>query len=466
MERMLPNNIDAEKGVLGSIIIDPEAFDLVSGILTPDDFYANAHRVIFDAMLNISKRRVAVDIITLMDELESTNKLEDVNREGGHGAGYITSLMNCVPTSGNADYYARMVSATAQSRRLIHAAGMIAQLAYTNDPKGLEKSEQLLFNLRRAASTDHFVPMKTIMNEYMEELNYLHENQGAIAGVPTGYGDLDRCLGGLQKSDLILLAARPSMGKTSLALGMAYNAALHGKKVAIFSLEMGRRLLARRMMAMRSKVDMQRLRNGWVEDEEWEVITNAYQDLSALPIWINDTAGNPIASMRSELRRLSRENGGVDEIIVDYVGLIEPDEDADKRANMVQQISAISKGLKALAREFDVPVVALCQLSRAVETRQVKIPMLSDLRDSGSLEQDADVVLFIYRDDYYHQADAAMQRSQGKREDEIPAYTPNNRADIIIAKHRNGPVGEISLYWQADQTMFYNYEVTPSREQE
>jgi replicative DNA helicase len=462
MERMLPNNIDAEKGVLGSIIIDPEAFDVVAGIVTPDDFYANAHRVIFEAMLNISKRRVAVDIITLMDELESTNKLEDVNREGGQGAGYITSLINYVPTSGNADYYAKIVSATAQSRRLIHAAGMIAQLAYTNDPKGLEKSEQLLFNLRRAASTDHFIPMKALMNEYMDELNFLHENRGAIAGVPTGYVDLDACLGGLQKSDLILLAARPSMGKTSLALGMAYNASLKGKKVAVFSLEMGRRLLARRWMAMQSKIDMQRLRNGWIEDEEWTTISDSYMKLSELPIWINDVAGNPIAAMRSELRRLSREIGGIDEIIVDYVGLIEPDEDGDKRANLVQQISAISKGLKSIAREFDVPVLALCQLSRAVEQRQSKIPMLSDLRDSGSLEQDADVVLFIYRDDYYRQTENVEKQNKGEN---VPDYTPTNMADIIIAKHRNGPTGNVRLYWQADQTMFYNLEYTTGEQE-
>lgn len=455
MERMLPNNIDAEKGTLGSIIIDPEAFDLVAGIVTPDDFYANAHRVIFQAMLDISKRRVAVDFITLMDELDSTNKLEDVNREGGNGSGYITSLINCVPTSGNAEYYARIVSTTAQSRRLIHAAGMIAQLAYTNDPKGLEKSEQLLFNLRKAASTDKFVPMKSLMNEYMDELNFLHENQGAMAGVTTGYRDLDMCLGGLQKSDLVLLAARPSMGKTSLALSMAYHASRQGKKVAVFSLEMGRRLLARRWMAMQSKIDMQRLRNGWIEDNEWPTISESYMTLSELPIWINDVAGNPIAAMRSELRRLSREIGGIDEIIVDYVGLIEPDEDGDKRANLVQQISAISKGLKTLAREFDVPVLALCQLSRAVEQRPSKIPMLSDLRDSGSLEQDADVVLFIYRDDYYRQTENVEKKNKGE---DVPDYTPTNIADIIIAKHRNGPTGAVRLYWQADQTMFYPLE--------
>jgi replicative DNA helicase len=455
MERMLPNNIDAEKGVLGSIIIDPDAFDLVSDILHPDDFYANAHTVIYEAMTNLSRRRIAPDFLTILDELERTEKIKDAGREDADAASYITSMINLVPTSGNASYYANIVSRTAQSRRVIRAATMIVQLGYDNDPNALDKSEKLLYTIRRSANTAGFVGMRPVMNEYMDELDYLHEHRGSISGVPTGYTDLDLCLGGLQRSDLILLAARPSMGKTSLALGMAYKAALKGKKVAIFSLEMGRRLLARRMMAMKSHVDMQRLRNGWIEDDEWEMITESYASLSDLPIWINDTAGNPIASMRSELRRLSRENGGIDEVIVDYVGLIEPDEDGDKRANIVQQISMISKGLKGLAREFDVPVVALCQLSRAVESRQVKIPMLSDLRDSGSLEQDADVVLFIYRDDYYHQADAAMQRSQGR--DEEP-YTPTNLADIIIAKHRNGPTGEIQLYWQADETMFYGLD--------
>lgn len=455
MDRMLPNNEQAEMGLLGSIIIDPEVYDEVAGSISPEDFYFDAHRVIYETIVSLGSRRMAADYITIVDDLERNERLEAAGRNGFDADSYMLQLTGSVPTSGNAAYYAQIVATLAECRRVIHAAAQIAQIGYTKDAKALEKSEKLLYSLHSNKTQTGFVNMPTLMNEYMDELNYLHENRGAIAGVPTGYSDLDLCLGGLQKSDLILLAARPSMGKTSLALGIAYNASLKGKKVAIFSLEMGRRLLARRMMAMASKVDMQRLRNGWIEDDEWETIITSGQDLSSLPMWINDTAGNPIASMRSELRRLARENGGVDLVIVDYVGLIEPDVEADKKASLVQQISEISKGLKTLAREFDLPVLALCQLSRAVEQRQVKIPMLSDLRDSGSLEQDADVVLFIYRDDYYHQADAAAARSQGH---DGPPYTPTNLADIIIAKHRNGPTGEVSLYWQADQTMFYNLD--------
>lgn len=446
IDRMIPNNKEAEVGVLGSLLIDPMCFEDVADILHSEDFYYDAHQTIYGAIVLLVRRRSAIDFITLVDELERTDQLDKVSQGQFSGSAYIASLINEVPTSANARYYATIVASLSECRRVIHAAGEIANLGYTKDAKALDKSEKLLYNLRRTTSEVGFIGMQPIMNEYMDELNYLHEHRGTVSGVPTGYSDLDLCLGGLQKSDLILLAARPSMGKTSLALCIGYNASLKGKKVAIFSLEMSRRLLARRLMAMVSKVDMQRLRNGWIEDDEWDKITTTYQDLSSLPVWINDTSGNPITSMRSELLRLSREHDGIDLVIVDYVGLIEPETDGDKRANLVQQISEISKGLKGLAREFDVPVLALCQLSRAVESRSIKIPMLSDLRDSGSLEQDADVVLFIYRDDYYAKIE--------QREPERP-----NMADIIIAKHRNGPTGTASLFFQADQTMFYNLEV-------
>lgn len=449
MERMIPYNPEAERGVLGSIIIDPTAYDTVSPILTPDDFHIEAHRIIYEAMLKLNARRINADFITICDELEREERLGSVEYGGFSGASYLSDLTGAVPSSANATYYASILKSLTECRRVIGAATQMVQLAYTKDPKTLEKSEQLLFKVRSdKKANDGFVGMPELMNEYMDELNYLHEHRGALSGVPTGYSDLDLCLGGLQKSDLILLAARPSMGKTSLALCIAYNAALKGKRVAIFSLEMGRRLLSRRLMAMSSKVDMQRLRNGWVEDDEWEKVTSSYQDLSSLPVWVNDTAGNPIASMRSELRRLSQEHGAPDLVIVDYIGLIEPDVESDKRANLVQQISETSRGLKSLAREFDVPMLALCQLSRAVEQRGLKIPILSDLRDSGSLEQDADVVMFIYRDDYYAKAE--------KRESETP-----NQATIYISKHRNGPTGEVNLWWQADQTMFYNLEESP-----
>ena len=318
-------------------------------------------------------------------------------------------------------------------------------LGYDQDPESMEKSEQLLFSLQNHTMTQAFTPMPAMVSDYIHELDYLHEHRGSYTGVPTGYKDIDDTLGGLQRSDLILLGGRPSSGKTSLGLCMGYNAALRGYKVAVFSLEMGKRQLMRRMMSMSTSVDLQRLRSGWVNDDEWEKIMQKANDLSLLSIWVNDTAGNPLASMRSQLRRLDQQENGVDLVIVDYLGLIAPDD--EKVENRVQEVSKISRGLKLLAREFDVPVLALAQLSRAVEQRQNKRPQLADLRDSGSLEQDSDVVLFIYRDAYYAQMEG-RELEQGKE----------NIADITISKHRNGPTGDVQLYFKAEQTMFYDLE--------
>lgn len=441
LARLLPQNIEAEQGVLGSILIDPEAIYQVADILSPEDFYRDAHRNVYEAIIALHRRRVPADFSILCDELERTNRMESIGSPG-----YLSSLINLVPTSGNITYYADIVKRTANLRRLIHAAGQMAALAYEQDEQALEKAESMLFQLQKQPTRSSFTTMPTLMSAYMEELEYVHQHRGSLVGVPTGYGELDATLNGLQKSDLILLAARPSMGKTSLGLCIGYNASLRGKKVAVFSLEMGKMALARRLVSMASKVDMQRLRSGWIRDEEWEGIMKAAGNLTTLPIYINDTSGNPVASMRSQLRRHIQEHGEMDLVVVDYLGLIEPDTEANNRVNLVQQISEISRGLKGLAREFDVPVLALCQLSRGVESRQNKRPMLSDLRDSGSLEQDADVVLFIYRDDYYRKlADPAN-------------FVADHLAEVIIAKHRNGPTGEVSLYFQEDQTMFYNLD--------
>lgn len=439
MEKMLPQNIEAEKGVLGSIIIDPDAYDLVADMLTPNDFYRDSHRIIYAAMLAIKNRRVSPEFLTICDELEQTGKLDFVG-----GASYITELINYVPTSGNIEYYAEIVSRTAVNRRLIHAAGQIATLAYEQTPLALNQAIQLLFNLEQHTMSQAFAGMPELVTEYMEELNFLHEHKGALTGVPTGYNDIDDPTGGFQKSDFIILGGRPSSGKTSLGLCMGYNAAIRGKHVAVFSLEMGKKQLMRRLMSMATKVDLQRLRSGWIEEEEWDCIVKEAGNLSNLPIWINDTAGNPISSMRSQLRRLVQEKGYVDLVIIDYLGLIESE---DKTENRVQEMSKISRGIKQLAREFDVPILALAQLSRNVESRQNKRPMLSDLRDSGSLEQDADVVMFVYRDAYY-----AQQEGREVAEDK------KNIADISIAKQRNGPTGDVQLYFQPEQAMFYPLE--------
>jgi replicative DNA helicase len=351
-ERMVPQNIEAEQGVLGSILIDPEVYDLVSDLIKVDDFYRDAHRIIYQSIMSLQEQGTSPDNLTVCDELERTNKLESAG-----GSDYIIKLMGEVPTSGNAEYYAKIVARTAINRKLAHAAGMIAALAYSQDPQSLEKSEQIIFSLQSNGMSQAFTGMPEMVGDYMTELDYLNENKGTYSGVPTGYTDIDNTLGGLQKTDLILLGGRPGSGKTSLGLCMAYNTALQfGKKVAVFSLEMGKRQLMRRMMSMASKVDLQRLRSGWIADAEWETIMQKAGDLSQLPIWVNDTAGNPIASMRSQLRRLIQQQDGIDLVVVDYLGLIGPDEGKESE-NRVQEISKISGGLKRLAKEFDVPVL-------------------------------------------------------------------------------------------------------------
>lgn len=447
-ERLLPHSIEAEQGVLGSIVIDPEAYDLIADCLKAEDFYRDTHRVIYATVTSLVAKRVSPDYLTLCNELEQSNKLEEIG-----GASYITGLINDVPTSGNIEYYAGIVSRSAEHRRLISYAGQVVSLAYSQDPEAMQKSEQLLFNLQKHTLNQGFVDMPEMVREYVDELTYVYEHKGSFTGVETGYRDIDNVLGGLQPSDLILLGGRPGSGKTSLGLCMAYNAALRGSKVAIFSLEMGRRQLTRRLFSMASKVDLQRLRTGWINDEEWDTIIQKASDLSQLPIRVNDTAANPIVSMRSQLRRVAQQMGGLDLVVVDYLGLIGSDGDSDSE-NRVQEVSKISRGLKLLAREFDVPVLALSQLSRQVESRQNKRPILSDLRESGSLEQDADVVMFLYREDYYAE--------QEKRED----YTPTNEAEVSIAKHRNGPVGGVNLYFKGEQTMFYNLDQKLDQERE
>ncbi len=590
MEKLLPQNIEAECGALGSIIIDPEAIVQVSDFLHADDFYRDAHRTIYEVILQLYEEHEPADFITICDELERRNKLEEVG-----GASYITSLINQVPTSGNVEFYARIVERTAILRRLIHAAGQIAAIAYEEGDAdiALDKAEQLIFNISQRHARSDFAHMRDILAEYMNKLDQLHERRGTIVGVPTGFTDLDRLTGGLQKSDLIVLAARPGIGKSSLALSLAHNSALkYQNSIALFSLEMSKDQLAQRLLSMDAGIDQQRLRTGRIEEDEWDRIVYAMDTLSEANIWIDDTAGISTMEMRSKARRLQAEHG-IDLIIVDYLQLMQATIGGKRNDNRVQEISEISRSLKGLARELNIPVLALAQLSRAVESRQSKVPQLSDLRESGcltgetlvylpdigtykpiqqlvgqagfrvlalnietwklephyvskafatgckpvyrittrlgrtiratanhkfltmqgwqrldelspgmrialprhlsgpteatmsdvywdeiisiepggeaevydltvdelhnfvagdivlhnSIEQDSDIVMFIYRDDIYN------QESERK-----------NIADIIIAKHRNGPVGEISLYFQASQTRFRDLELNPSME--
>lgn len=381
MEKLLPQNIEAECGVLGSIIIDPEAIVQVSDFLQPDDFYRDAHRTIYEVILQLYQSNEPADFITICDELERRNQLEDVG-----GASYITSLINQVPTSGNVEYYGHIVERTSTLRRLIHAAGKIAAVAYEEADAdiALDKAEQLIFNISQRHTRSDFSSMEEILSDYMTKLEQLNARRGTIVGVPTGFTDLDRMTGGLQRSDLIILAARPGVGKTSMALSLAHNAALKYKNsVAVFSLEMSKEQLVQRLLSMDAGIDQQRLRTGWIEEEEWERIVYASDQLSEANIWIDDTAGISTMELRSKARRLQAEHG-VDLIIVDYLQLMQANA-SGRSENRVQEVSEISRNLKGLARELNVPVMALSQLSRSVEGRQSKVPQLSDLRESGCI---------------------------------------------------------------------------------
>jgi replicative DNA helicase len=440
MEKLLPQNIEAERGLLGSIIIDPEAVDRVIGFVQADDFYRDAHRTIYESVLTLTSQGQSADFLTICDELERRNKLEDVG-----GASYITSLINQVPTSGNVEYYGRIVERTSVLRRLISAAGRIAAVAYdeVEVSTALEQAEREIFEISAryllAQSSD--IGMGELMAQYMHLLDARFENRGRIVGVPTGFADLDRLLGGLQPSDLDILAARTSIGKTAMSINIAYNAAIKFKRnVGIFSLEMSKEQLAQRFVALDSNVEQQKLRTGRIEDDDWPALIATVGHLAELGIRIDDTSGISLVQMRSRARRWIAEYG-IELIIVDYLQLMTTG-DNRKYENRQVEVAAISRGLKNLARELHVPVLALAQLSRALESRQSKVPQLSDLRESGSIENDADVVMFIYRDEVYN-----------------PATERKNQADIIVAKHRNGPVGDVVLYFNQAQSRFGNLDV-------
>ncbi|GHO72626.1 replicative DNA helicase [Ktedonobacter sp. SOSP1-85] len=444
VERLPPSNLEAEAALLGSLIIDPEAIGLVADILSPDDFYRQAHSTIYEAILTLYEQQEPADLVTLYDELSRRGKLDDVVNDD-----YITSLVNIVPTSGNVEYYGRIIARTAQARRLIHAAGQIAATAYEDDEQATEKAEQLIFSLSQKHGTSDFASVSSILSDCITMLEIASNREGKLLGVPTGFNALDVPLGGLQPSDLIILAARPAVGKTSFALNVAYNAAYHHQqRVAVFSLEMSKQQLGMRLLSIASELDQQRLRMGWIQDEEWEKVSEAAATLTTGSIWIDDTAGITPSAMRSKARRLQAQQG-VDLIIVDYLQLMHVSQEK-RTQNREQEIAEISRNLKALAKELNVPVLALAQLSRAVESRQAKIPQLSDLRESGAIENDADVVLFIYREELYNPDNEEAR----------------NTADIIIAKHRNGPVGTVRLAFNASQTRFSPLEVTSMTESE
>jgi len=436
--KSIPFNDDAERAVLGSLLIDPDAILKVASFLRPRDFYRERHQILYSAMISLNDRRQPLDFVTVVDDLDRNNNLVKIG-----GPVYIADLISATPTAMYVDTYARIVERTAVLRRLIGAAGEIAKLAYDESletDEVVQRAESIIFEISEASVHRDLVPIKTILAGVVEHIDSLARSPDKLMGVPTGFAGLDRTLGGLQNSDLIILAARPAMGKTSLALNIAQNAALrHNQRVAIFSLEMSNDQLVQRLLSMQTGIDSHRLRLGAIEDEqEWSVLISAANELANTSIYIDDTPGASVAEIRSKARRIWNETG-LDLILIDYMQLMTGQQGggSGRNENRQQEISYISRSLKTMARELNVPVIALSQLSRAVESRSDKRPMLSDLRESGSIEQDADVVLFIYRDDYY---DENSERQ--------------NIADVIIAKHRHGSTGTVSLYFRKELTQF------------
>jgi replicative DNA helicase len=438
--KSIPNNLEAERAVLGSLMIDPDAIVKVASFLRAEDFFRERHAWLYEAMQALNERREPLDFVTIVDELERRNQLQEIG-----GPAFLTDLISTTPTSLYIDHYARIVERTAVLRRLIAAAGKIAELAYDESQdvdNVVDRAEQIVLGVSESRIHRDLMPIRAIMANVVDQIDFLARNQGTLMGVPTGFTMLDRLLGGLQKSDLIILAARPGMGKTSLALSVAQNAAKRfGARAAIFSLEMSNEQLVQRLLSMETGIDSHRLRLGAVEEDEWPILLEAANMLATTNIFIDDTPAASVMEIRTKVRRLYAEHG-LDLIVIDYMQLMTGQGGAGRNDNRQQEISYISRSLKALARELNVPVVALSQLSRAVESRSDKRPMLSDLRESGSIEQDADVVLFIYREDYYAE-DTERQ----------------NIADVLVAKHRHGATGTVSLYFRKELTQFRDLEI-------
>lgn len=443
-ERVPPQNIEAEQAVLGAMLIDKEAIAKATEVLSADDFYREAHRVIFSAMLELYNKNEAVDMVTVTEILKRDNKLEDIG-----GIAYITSLANVVLTAANVKYHAEIVAEKSVLRQLVRVSTEIAAMGYeANKDVGtlLDTAESRILEISNRKKKNDFTAINDILMDSVQSIESLLQNKGGLTGLPAGFADLDKLTSGLHPSDFIILAARPSMGKTALALNIVQNVALRAHKViggeprsvAFFSLEMSKEQLVNRMLCAEAGIDSQRLRVGEMHDEDWTHLWDACDTMSRAKIYIDDTAGITAMDMRSRARRLKAEHG-LDLIVVDYLQLMQGSGKRNNSGDRQQEVSEISRSLKALARELDVPVLALSQLSRSVESRQVKRPMLSDLRESGSLEQDADIVAFLYREDYYN------------------PETENKHTELIIAKHRNGPVDTVNLFFQKQFTKFVGF---------
>jgi replicative DNA helicase len=422
-----PQNLDAEESVLGAMMLSPAAIAAVSEVFTPDgrEYYRESHAKIYRAALALYAKGEPVDAITLVDELDERGELEDVG-----GKVRIHELAALVPASANAGHYAQIVKETATLRGLIRAGGEIARLGWERPGETadlVDRAEQVLFELSQEKATSEFSHIETLLKESFERITQLYESGADVTGVPSGFRDLDRITSGFQEGNLVVIAARPSMGKSALGLGVAANLAVRkGVPVALFTLEMSKSEVTQRLMCSEAKVESQRLRTGKLSAEDWPRLTAACDKLAKAPIYVDDTGSITMMEIRSKARRLKSKHADLGLIIVDYMQLMTSGTSAENR---VQEVSQISRSLKVLARDLDVPIVALSQLSRAVEQRHDKRPILSDLRESGSIEQDADIVMFIYRDEYYNAEESDQQ----------------GLAEVIVAKHRNGPTDTVKL---------------------
>ena len=435
-QRIPPQNVEAEQAVLGAMLLSHDAVIVAMEKLQSQDFYRDVHRIIFEAMEHLQRENKEIDVITLPDELKRMKKLDDVG-----GLEYVLNLPNLVGSAANIEYYANIVAEKALARNLISTCTELTTEAYDGQKETealLDDAERRILQLSDTKNRGDFASVGAVVEVTLDKITKLYENKAGLTGLPTGFRDLDRMTSGLQPSDLILVAARPSMGKTAFTLNIAQNVGVRQHKtVAFFSLEMSQEQLVQRLLCQIAHIDSQKLRTGQLNsDEEWTRLTDACDKLYESPIYIDDTPGISVAEMRSKARRLKSEHG-LDLIIVDYLQLMQ----GRNAESLQQEISEISRSLKALARELKVPLIALSQLSRSVESRQDKRPMLSDLRESGALEQDADIVSFLYREDYYD------------KETENQHIT-----EVILAKHRNGPVGSVKLYFKNEFTLFLNLD--------
>jgi replicative DNA helicase len=435
IDKLSPQAVEAEQSVLGSILIDADAILKVGDFLKPADFYRQQHADIYEAMLALHGQREPIDLVTLADELARRDRLEPIG-----GPAYLAQLMNAVPTAVHVEHYGRIVERKAVLRNIIGAAGRIAAVGYeeANDAEAaIDRAEAILFEVSQRRTAGGFESLAKLLGEAYDRLEYLHEHRGQILGLPTGLSQLDALLGGFQSSDLVVLAARPSVGKTSLALNIAQHAAVRERrKVAVFSLEMSREQLALRLLSAESGINPRPLQTGFVDETDWSKIAQVMNDMATAPMWIDDSPALSVMELRTKARRLEAEQHGIDLIVVDYLQLMQASAPS-REPNRVQEVSEISRGLKQLARELTVPVLALSQLSRGVEQRGSAEPRLSDLRESGSIEQDADVVIFLYRD--------------GEQ-------NPDSEVELLkakVAKHRNGPIGEVPLQFRKANTRFY-----------